>query len=124
MDVKNSTGMRFLDWPTADNKDAVHEGLQAMMILTMESGERLMKLLDEPAIAETCTEADRQTPQARPHPQRTQIPRRTHRARRPPRPRETAAALKKDGPKDLSTFYGFYVIEHSAKPVKPRRRST
>jgi hypothetical protein len=109
------TGMRFLDWPTADNKDAVHEGLQAMMILTMQSGERLMKLLDEPAIADTCTEAIAKLRKHVPTPSGRKSPAALTALAGLRDLGETAAALKQDGPRDLSTFYGFYVIETLGK---------
>ena len=47
-------GMRFLDWPTYENAQAVDEGLQAMLILAMESGERLMTTLEDQDTAELC----------------------------------------------------------------------
>ena len=109
------TGGRFLDWPTANNPDAVHEGLQAMMVLALQSGARLMNLLDEPAIAATCGDAVEKL--------RTHIP--TPSGRKSPAAltalaglrdaNQVATALKQDGPKDLSTFYGFYVIEALGK---------
>ncbi len=105
------TGGRFLDWPTANNKDAVHEGLQAMMVLSLESGARLMTILEEPNIAKTCTDAVAKL--------RTHIP--TPSGRKSPAAlcalaglrdsKEVATALKKGGPEDLSTFYGYYVIQ-------------
>jgi alpha-L-rhamnosidase len=105
------TGGRFLDWPTADDKKAVHEGLQAMMVLAMQSGGRLMTLLDEPAIAETCTQAVAKL--------RTHIPEAS--GRKSPAAlnalaglrnvADVATALKKGGPDDISTFYGYYVIQ-------------
>jgi hypothetical protein len=49
-------GMRFLDWPTANNKVAVHEGLQAMTTLTMESGARLSEILGDKETARLCTD--------------------------------------------------------------------
>jgi hypothetical protein len=109
------TGGRFLDWPTAENKDAVHEGLQAMMILTMQSGERLMRLLDEPAIAETCTEAITRLRKHVPTPSGRKSPAALTALAGLRDLGETAAALKQDGPRDLSTFYGFYVIETLGK---------
>lgn len=109
------TGGRFLDWPTAKDEVAVHEGLQAMMILALESGARLMTLLEEPAVAKTCNDAVGKL--------RTHIPKPS--GRKSPAAlcalaglrdaKEVAAALKKDGPKDLSTFYGYYVIQALGK---------
>ena len=82
-----------------------------MMVISLESGASLMKLLDEPAIAATCEAAAKKL--------RTHIP--TPSGRKSPAALtaiaglrdagEVAKALKQGGPKDLSTFYGFYVIE-------------
>ena len=109
------TEMRFLDWPTATNKEAVHEGLQAMMVLTMDSGARLMKLLDEPAIAETCTTAAAKLRTFTPKPSGRKSPAALTALAGLRDAGDVATALKKDGPKDLSTFYGFYVIEALGK---------
>ena len=32
--------MRFLDWPSSANNAGVHAGLQAMLLMTLESGAR------------------------------------------------------------------------------------
>lgn len=103
-------GMRFLDWPTFENKQAVHEGLQAMMVLTLESGARLMTLLDEPEIAEACTEAVAKLRTHIPEPSGRKSPAALCALAGLRDAGEVAAALKKGGPEDLSTFYGFYVI--------------
>lgn len=108
-------GHRFLDWPTANDEDAVHEGLQAMMILTMHSGERLMKLLDEPAIAGTCARAIKRLRKHIPAPSGRKSPAALTALAGLRGLPETAAALKQGGPQDLSTFYGFYVIEALGK---------
>lgn len=109
-------GMRFLDWPTFENKEAVHEGLQAMMILAMDSGARLMKILGDRETADLC--------------ENTATRLRSHQP--PSSGRKSPAALlslaglrdanqvaektlKPGGPKDLSTFYGFYVLNALAK---------
>ena len=108
-------GMRFLDWPTFENKTAVHEGLQAMMTLTLESGARLCEILVDKETAKLCTNTAKLL--------RTHQPETS--GRKSPAAllslagfRDSAAVttvLKKDGPKDLSTFYGFYVLNALAK---------
>ena len=109
-------GMRFLDWPTADNKIAVHEGLQAMMTLTMESGARLTDILGDKETAKLCTDTAAQL--------RKHVPESS--GRKSPAALLSIAGfrdstevsntvLKKDGPADLSTFYGFYVLNALAK---------
>jgi len=47
-------GMRFLDWPTANNDVARHAGLQALMVLAMRAGAEICLALDEPAMAQQC----------------------------------------------------------------------
>jgi len=109
-------GMRFLDWPTYSNKTAVHEGLQAMMTLTMESGDRLCEVLNDPETARLCRNAASRL--------RNHVPESS--GRKSPaallsiagfrEPAEVSnKVLKKDGSKDLGTFYGFYVLNALAK---------
>lgn len=109
-------GMRFLDWPTYSNKTAVHEGLQAMMTLTMESGDRLCEVLNDPETARLCRSAASRL--------RNHVPESS--GRKSPaallsiagfrEPVEVSnKVLKKDGSKDLGTFYGFYVLNALAK---------
>ena len=108
-------GMRFLDWPTFENKTAVHEGLQAMMTLTMESGARLSEILGDTETSKLCTDTAKLL--------RKHLPKSS--GRKSPAallsiagfrdPADVAKVLKQDGPKDLSTFYGFYVLNALAK---------
>lgn len=104
-------GMRFIDWPTFENKQAVHEGLQAMMVITLESGTRLMTLLDEPEVAKTCAQAGARLRTHVPEPSGRKSPAALCALAGLRDPGMTAATLKEGGPKDLSTFYGYYVIQ-------------
>jgi len=108
-------GTRFLDWPTATNPKAVHEGLQAMMVLSMQSGERIMKLLGEPALAQTCADAAARLRSYTPPPSGRKSPAALTSLAGLRDAGDAAAVLKKDGPADLSTFYGYYVIEALGK---------
>jgi hypothetical protein len=109
-------GMRFLDWPTASDPVAVHEGLQAMLTLTMESGSRLGTILGDKQSAQLCADTAKRL--------RKHVP--ASSGRKAPAallaiagfrdPAEVSSnVLKQDGPKDLSTFYGFYVLNALAK---------
>lgn len=103
-------GMRFLDWPTFKDKKAVHEGLQAMMVMTMASGARLMDLLDDPVTAKLCRDAEAKLRQHVPEPSGRKSPAALNALAGLRDLEEVAKVLKEDGPKDLSTFYGYYVI--------------
>lgn len=109
-------GMRFLDWPTQSDSVAVHEGLQAMLTLAMESGARLSTILDDKETAALCTATAKRLRKHMPE----------FSGRKAPAAllsiagfRDAAEVsdkiLKKDGPKDLSTFYGFFVLTALAK---------
>ena len=109
-------GMRFLDWPTASDQVAVHEGLQAMLTLTMESGARLTTVLGDKETAALCTATAKHLRQHIPASSGRKAPAALLAIAGFRDPAEVSAnVLKKDGPKDLSTFYGFYVLNALAK---------
>lgn len=109
------TGVRFLDWPTAENEVAIHEGLQALVVLTMEAGGQLCDALNEPSLAKECREAAAKLRKHVPGPGVSKqsaalmllagLIDETH----------ALAILEKEGPRNLSTFYGYYVLEALAK---------
>lgn len=108
-------GMRFLDWPTFENKTAVHEGLQAMMTLTMESGARLCTILGDAKTAALCTKTAEKLRKHQPETSGRKSPAALLSLAGFRDAAQVSTALKKDGPKDLSTFYGFYVLNALAK---------
>ncbi len=109
-------GMRFLDWPTSENKQAVHEGLQAMLLRAMQSGERLMATLGDASTATLCRTTAAQLRRHRPEPSGRKSPAALLALTGLRDAREVSEqVLKPGGPKDLSTFYGFYVLEALAQ---------
>jgi len=42
---ENLDGMRFLDWPTSPNTEAIHAGLQSMMVMTFDAGQKIATIL-------------------------------------------------------------------------------
>ncbi|NJM37050.1 MAG: alpha-L-rhamnosidase [Akkermansiaceae bacterium] len=109
-------GMRFLDWPTFENKEAVHEGLQAMMSLTMESGARLCEILDDKETAKLCTDTAQLLRKHKPASSGRKSPAALLSLAGLREANEVSnEVLKKDGPKDISTFYGFFVLNALAK---------
>lgn len=109
-------GKRFLDWPTSGYKDAVHEGLQAMLMMTMQSGARLSRVLGDEATAALCEETAAKLRMHRPDSSGRKSPAALLALAGLRDPKLVAdQTLKKDGPADLSTFYGFYVLNALAK---------
>ena len=109
-------GTRFLDWPTYENPMAVHEGLQAMTVMALQSGARLMDILGDTTLAAECRESARQCTR---HAAQAS-------GRKSPAALSVLAGLRDArevaqqrliprGAQDLSTFYGFYVLQALAQ---------
>jgi hypothetical protein len=109
-------GMRFLDQPTFQNEQATHEGLQALLLLAMQSGARLSEALEDQDTADLCLKTIEKL--------RKHIPAQSGRKSAAALealaglrdPKEVAERiLKKDGPKDLSPFSGYFVLQALGK---------
>ncbi|MDD2931354.1 MAG: alpha-L-rhamnosidase, partial [Fermentimonas sp.] len=50
-------GGRFLDWPTSENPEVIHSGLQALMLITMEAGKDISVWLNDKLLEDKCSEA-------------------------------------------------------------------
>jgi alpha-L-rhamnosidase len=107
---------RFLDWPSSENKPAIHAGLHSLMILTLQAGAEMCDVLGDSDTRRQCLDAVSRLKKHVPDPNHS----------------KQAAALMSlaglgdpatlnrevlavDGPKRLSTFYGYYVLEARAK---------
>ncbi|HEC0958211.1 TPA: hypothetical protein R1S83_005894, partial [Klebsiella pneumoniae] len=42
---------RFLDWPSSENKPAIHAGMQALMVMALNAGAEMCTILKDPASA-------------------------------------------------------------------------
>lgn len=108
-------GNRFLDWPTSPNKEAIHAGLQALMVMTFKAGAAIAEIMGE---TERINEYNSVVNQLKQH-----IP--------DPNGNKSAAALLAlsgikeakavnqevlavDPTENVSTFYGYYVLEARA----------
>ena len=109
-------GGRFMDWPTSEIPEAVHAGLQAMMIMTFEAGSEIMSAYDNKKLHKKDKKIAKQLRKHKPQGNTT----------------KQAAALMaltgledakkinqeiltKDGVERMSTFYGYYILEAMAK---------
>jgi alpha-L-rhamnosidase len=108
--------MRFLDWPSSENKKAIHAGLHSLLILSVSAGGEMCGALGDAATERQCREAIVRL--------RKHVP--DHGGSK------QAAALMAlsglgdpvalnrdvmavDGAKRMSTFYGYYVLQARAK---------
>lgn len=113
---ENLDGMRFLDWPTFANKPAVHAGLQAMMIMTLNDGAQLCRALGEVKMAKKCeaavAEMRKHIPDAVDNKQAASL---MALAGLMPAKEADKNIIAVGETKGFSTFYGYYMLEAKAK---------
>ncbi|WP_207427208.1 alpha-L-rhamnosidase C-terminal domain-containing protein [Pedobacter sp. SYSU D00535] len=109
-------GMRFLDWPSSENKQGVHAGLQALMVLTFEKGARLARTLGEEKKAQAYTKlAERMrkyVPDANGSKQAASLMSMAGILEARKANNEVIAV---GGVKNFSTFYGYYMLQAQAQ---------
>jgi alpha-L-rhamnosidase len=108
-------GMRFMDWPTFENKVAVHAGLQAMMVMTLNDGAELSRVLGDEETARSCEEAVSRLKKAVPDAAKNkQAAALLALAGLMPAKQANDEIIAFDGTKDFSTFYGYYMLQAKA----------
>ncbi|MCX6950399.1 MAG: alpha-L-rhamnosidase [Opitutae bacterium] len=109
-------GTRFLDWPSSPNQQGVTAGLQALLVMALESGSRLLTELGDPSTAALCTEAAARGRKIVPAVNASKSGAALLALAGMVDAKQTANdVLKVGGPQNLSTFYGFYVLQALAK---------
>jgi len=109
-------GTRFLDWPSSPNQQGVTAGLQALLVMTLESGSRLLTTLKDPETARLCREAAARGRQVVPDANKSKSGAALlSLVGMMDAKRTSDTVLKVDGPKGISTFYGFFVLQALAK---------
>lgn len=121
-------GMRFLDWPSNENPEAINAGLQALMVQAMKYGAELCSLLQEPELAITCLETEARLRKAAPQVIKPFLALK----KKPTEPGMKQAAallawaglmdaneadqkyLSQEGGHGFSTFYGYYMLRSMA----------
>jgi hypothetical protein len=107
---------RFLDWPSSENKPAIHAGLQSLMVLAFEAGREISRALGdavtEQKCAETVTLLKKHLPE---HGNSKQAAALMALAGLGDAAKLNRQVMAVDGAKRLSTFYGYYVLQARAK---------
>lgn len=106
---------RFLDWPSSDNEPAVHAGLHSLLIMALQDGAELCDILKQPVVARNCRAAVARLRKHIPNPGASK----QAAALMAIAGLDDAAKLNRkvmavDGPKRMSTFYGYYVLQARA----------
>lgn len=108
-------GNRFLDWPSSGNNDAVHAGLQSLMVMTFQAGAELCTILGDEEMTGFCTKTvaklKKHIPEMAGSKQAAALlalsglitPEKAN-----------ADILAKNGVHGMSTFYGYYMLKARA----------
>jgi len=108
-------GTRFLDWPSSEDPKAIHAGLQAMLVMTLQAGAELSHTLNDEAMVVKCKAAisklKRNIPDAGNSKQAAAllalsglVP-----------AGQADKVLSADGVHRFSTFFGYYMLQAKAK---------
>ncbi len=112
---KLDDGGRFLDWPSSENPKAIHAGLQAMLVMTLNAGSDLCKILNDPATAKKCDDAvlrlKKNVPDANGSKQAAALLSLSGLLS----PDKANKELSVGGVHNYSTFFGYYMLQAKAK---------
>ncbi|MHC4742314.1 MAG: alpha-L-rhamnosidase-related protein [Planctomycetota bacterium] len=108
-------GHRFLDWPSSENKDAIHAGLHSLLVMTLEAGAELCEILDESATRKKCLKAVAKLKKHIPDPANSkQAAALIALAGLDDAGKLNREVMAVDGARRMSTFYGYYVLQARA----------
>lgn len=107
--------VRFLDWPSTENKKGVHAGLQALMVLSFQRGASLCRTLENVGMAVQCENMVAKMKQYIPDPNHSkQASALQALAGMVPAEKANREVIAVGGAKDFSTFYGYYMLQAQA----------
>jgi len=108
-------GGRFLDWPSSNDKKAVDAGYHGLLLMTLEAGAQLSNILGDPQTEQLCqTKIKAMTSVKFSDVKSKQAAALLSLASLMP-PKEADQVLSAGGAKNVSTFYGFYMLRAKAK---------
>ena len=109
------TDGRFIDWPSNDQPDVIHAGLQALTVRALEAGAEMADWLKDSALQTECIEVAKQL--------RTYVPDHVGNSQAAALlsiqgmldAEEASAIILKNGPEKFTSFMGYYLLEALAK---------
>ncbi len=108
-------GSRFLDWPSNENPEAIHAGLQSLMIMAFEAGKELSDILGDKKTETLCEKTIKKL--------RKHVPGMAESKQAAsllslsgliPAQVANDEVLSQDGVHKMSTFYGYYMLKARA----------
>jgi alpha-L-rhamnosidase len=108
-------GGRFLDWPTSEDENAIHIGLQALLTLAFDEAAGLCDVLGETQTAGRCRDVARRMRDYTPPETKVKQSAALIALAGYGTPEAVNKAVLADNPlKGISTFYGYYVLQARA----------
>jgi alpha-L-rhamnosidase len=108
-------GNRFLDWPSSENAEAVHAGLQSMMVMTFDAGAELSEILGDNETRLLCLQSKEKLKKHVPGTAGSKQAAALLAISGLVSPEEAnLSVLAKDGAQRMSTFYGYYMLQARA----------
>ena len=109
------TDGRFIDWPSNDQPDVIHAGLQALTVRALEAGAEMAEYLKDSDLQAECAEVAKQL--------RTYVPDHVGNSQAAALlsiqgmlgAEEASAIILKNGPEKFTSFMGYYLLEALAK---------
>lgn len=106
---------RFLDWPSNANPPAIHAGLHALLLLTLEAGRELCQVLDAPEAAAKYAQTAARLKKYLPEPNGSkQAAALMALAGLEDAGKLNTSVMAVGGAQGMSTFYGYYVLQARA----------
>ena len=115
---ENLDGGRFLDWPTSENSEVIHSGLQALTLMTMEAGKDIAVWLKDKNLEKKCLDAQKLLKKHVPSDHNNKQAAALLSLAGIQNPKQSAKVILKNGANDFATFYGYYMLEALAKNNK------
>ncbi|MFA5814627.1 MAG: alpha-L-rhamnosidase C-terminal domain-containing protein [Bacteroidales bacterium] len=108
-------GNRFLDWPSSPDKLAVNAGYQGLLLMTLKAGAELSAILEDRETEELCMRKVRPMSTIKFNNVKSKQAAALLSLADLMPPEEADEIISFDGAKNVSTFYGFYMLQAKAK---------
>ena len=116
---ENMDGARFLDWPSSEDKIAVHAGLQALTIISLEKASFILGVFNEVDAIKTCVNTIAEMKKiVPPHNNSKQAAALMSLVGLMDAEKAYQEVISIGGANKFSTFYGYYMLEAMAKAGK------
>lgn len=108
-------GNRFLDWPSSENPEAVHAGLQSLMVMTFQAGAELGTILQDEETVRFCRETAEKLKKHAPEMSGSKQAAALLALSGMVSPEKSnTSVLAENGVHGMSTFYGYYMLNARA----------